>query len=616
MEVMMTDYKYGSYELRPYQSEAYEAVANYIRTLPKLWKTQKTLTGAFIEASVGSGKTAIMGSVCHRFVEMGWPVLCLARDLKLVEQNSETFWDMRIKNSIYSAAYSKSMHYKDKGVIVSNEATAIRAIESGAWDEYSPKAIWLDENHQLPVDEPESQYMRIVSHLNEKCLKKHGHPVVLLGGSGSPYRGTMSIIGDVWKECLYSIDTATLVGMGFLVPTIYGAEVGHDKSLDYDLSKYGVKSENGTSDYSAAEMARMERDMLADKPKLQRICDEVVRLTKDRNAVMITGSGVKHLKEIAKHLPEGKSAIVHSGQAKKVNDAEIARIESGEAKYLLQIGCLTTGFDCPVIDTSVIMRRIGSLTLLVQLLGRGMRLLKPAHEERGLTKKDHLVLDYSGTLDEMMDMYDNAILDECRAKEDKANKRETQICPQCDAENSMAASRCIGRLKDGSRCDWFFNFIPCVDRRAPNGVLLSKGCGAKNSTKVKVCRCCNEWLDDPSENLNGQHYTKNDLIPVTNFTFGLTKAADKLIALYHLQNGKTAREIFDLSKLRTERWRVGQWCSFVDAHVSDKIAAKALKSCRDNRKALQYSEHVRTPVRVSHRVNDKNFDILARKEFE
>jgi hypothetical protein len=180
----------------------------------------------------------------------------------------------------------------------------------------------------------------------------------------------------------------------------------------------------------------------------------------------------------------------------------------------------------------------------------------------------------------------------------------------------MAASRCIGRLKDGSRCDWFFNFILCVDRRAQNGVLLSKGCGAKNSKKVKVCRCCNEWLDDPSENLNGQHYTKNDLITVTNFTFGLTKSADKLIALYHLQNGKTAREIFDLSKLRTERWRVGQWCSFVDAHVSDKIAAKALKSCRDNRKALQYSEHVRTPVRVSHRVNDKNFDILARKEFE
>ena len=91
--------------------------------------------------------------------------------------------------------------------------------------------------------------------------------------------------------------------MGFLVPTIYGAQVGHDKSLDYDLSNYGIKSENGTSDYSKAELAKMERDMIADTPKLQRICDEVVKLSAERNAVMITCAGVKHAKEVAKYLP-------------------------------------------------------------------------------------------------------------------------------------------------------------------------------------------------------------------------------------------------------------------------------------------------------------------------
>lgn len=611
----MTKYKYGTYELRPYQSEGYESVGGYIRKLPQQWKENKSLTGAFIEASVGAGKTAIMGALCNRFVEMGWPVLCLARDLKLVEQNSETFWDMNVKNSIYSAAYSKSMHYRDKGVIVSNEATAARALEGKSWADYAPRAIIVDECHQVPVDNEETQYMQILLKLNERCIEKYNHPVVLIGATGSPYRHTMSIIGDIWKECLYTIDTATLVGMGFLVPTIYGAQVGHDKSLDYDLSEFGIKSENGTADYSAADLAKMEKTMIADVPKLKKICDEVVRLTQNRNAVMITCSGVKHCKEVAKHLPEGKSAIVHSGQAKKVNDAELKRISTGEAKYLLQVGCLTTGYDEPCIDTSVILRRIGSLTLLVQLLGRGMRLLKPKHEERGLVKLDHLVLDYSGTLDEMMDLYENAILDECRAKEDKAQNKPTMICPVCETENSTSARRCIGRDNHGQRCEHFFSFNLCVDRRAPNGSIVSRGCGTKNDTRAKVCRHCNEWLDDPSEGLNGQHYTKDDLIPVTGFSFGLTKSADKLIAQYHLQNGKTAREIFDLSKLRTERWRVGQWCSFVDAHVSDKVAAKALKSCRDNRKALQYVEHVRAPIRVSHRVNDKNFDILARKEF-
>jgi len=54
----MNEYKFSSYELRPYQAEAYESIRDYIKSLPILWKKQKSLTGSFIEASVGAGKTA------------------------------------------------------------------------------------------------------------------------------------------------------------------------------------------------------------------------------------------------------------------------------------------------------------------------------------------------------------------------------------------------------------------------------------------------------------------------------------------------------------------------------------------------------------------------------
>lgn len=611
----MTEYKYGKYELRPYQGEAYEAIGWHIRNLSRFKDEPKdSLSGAFIEASVGAGKTAIMGAVASRFVNMKWPILCLARDLKLVEQNAETFWDMQVSNSIYSASYSKSMHYKDLGIIVSNEATASRAIESGAWDDYVPRAVLIDECHQVGVDNPDTQYMQILLELNRRCIEKHGHRIVMIGFTGSPYRHTMSILGDVWKDCLYSIDTATLVGMGFLVPTIYGAEVGHDKSLDYDLSNYGIKSENGTADYSKSELARMERDMIANTPKLQRICEEVVRLTENRNAVMITCAGVKHCQEVAKHLPPGKSVIVHSGQAKKLNDAALNKITTGEAKYLLQVGCLTTGYDEPRIDTSVILRRIGSLTLLVQLLGRGMRLLKDFMIAAGLVKDDHLVLDYSGTLDEMMTLYENPVLDECRTREDKANKKPTQVCPECDAENSMYARRCIGRDSSGLRCEHFFQFTVCEEQRAPNGIVIAKGCGIKNDTRSKVCRGCGCWLSDPNESLNGKHYTVNDLIPVIGFTFGLTKAGDKILATYWLENGKTARELFDIRK--KEKWARATWNKFVNEHVVSKVTAKSLTRCYDPKEAIKHADEVRAPLKVTHRVNGKGYDILARKEFE
>ena len=613
----MSDYKYGSYELRPYQAEAYEAIGWHIRNLSRFKDEEKdALIGSFIEASVGAGKTAIMGAVASRFVSMGWSILCLARDLKLVEQNSETFWDMRLKNSIYSAAYSKSMHYKDLGVIISNEATASRALNGKGWSEYAPRAILIDECHQVPVDNEDTQYMQILIELNRRCLEKYGHRVIMIGFTGSPFRHTKSIIGDIWKDNLYSIDTATLVGMSFLVPTIYGAEVGHDKSLDYDMSSYGIKSENGTADFSKAEMAKMERDMIADTPKLQRICDEVVRLSTDRNAVMITCAGVKHCKEVAGLLPEGQSVIVHSGQAKKVNDESLKKISDGEAKYLLQVGCLTTGYDEPRIDTSVILRRIGSLTLLVQLLGRGMRLLKPKHEKAGLKKEDHLVLDYSGTLDEMMDLYENPILDECRTKEDKANDQPTQICPDpsCGTENSMYARRCVGRKKSGERCDHFFQFTICEDRRAPNGVVLTKGCGIKNDTRSKVCRGCGQWLEDPSENLSGKHYTENDLIPVIGFKFCLTSQGDKVMASYKLANGSAPRQVFDVSS--KEKWRKAEWYNFLNQHVVSKVTARKLAKCYDVHEIMKHANEMRAPKEVTHRVNGKGFDILARKIFD
>ncbi len=752
---MSEDFKFGKITLRPYQQEAFLSVRNHLRTISRFFKdndqeSKDSLIGAFVEASVGAGKTPLMGAILSRFVDMGWPALCLARDIKLVEQNSRTFFVMRVLNSIYSASFSKRMEYANGGVIVSNEATAYNAISSGAWDSYVPRAVivdecltgdtmietesgffriddprlkderilCLDENtgkhyyhnpvrvfsngvrvvssittesghqinctdnhrlytpygwmesgdidigdpivvlvdgfatlssvvsksaqwkeevfdiempthhnffangvlahncHQVPVDDPSKTYMQILIELNRRCLEKHGHRIALIGFTGSPYRHTTSIIGDVWRERLYSIDTATLVSMGFLVPTIYGCEVGQTDSLGYNFSEQIKTTENSTADLTKAQMEAMEKEVMSDKPKLQSIIDEVVRLTKDRNAVMITCFGVKHCKEVAKYLPEGSWVIVHSDHpnSKKRNDAALEKIKSRECKYLIQIGCLTTGYDEPLIDTSVILRMIGSLTLLTQLLGRGMRLITDEHKEMGVTKKDHLVLDYSGTMAHMGGLYENPILDELKTREDKKRQLPTIFCPECNTENSQSARRCIGRNKDGSRCEFFFDYVLCVDRKADDGRIISKGCGAKNDPRSKSCRCCGEWMEDPSESLSKKHYTKDDLVKVKSMRFELSKDQKRLVASYHLETGKTAREIFDLTK--KEAWSRATWVKFVKDHVSNSKASSDLAKLRVNEKALEYSAFISTPSMITCRTNSKGYDIVARKVFD
>ncbi|WP_236532806.1 hypothetical protein, partial [Escherichia coli] len=121
-----------------------------------------------------------------------------------------------------------------------------------------------------------------------------------------------------------------------------------------------------------------------------------------------------------------------------------------------------------------------SLTLLVQLLGRGMRLLKKEHIDAGYHKEDHLVLDFSGTMFELGQLYEDPILEEAEAQRSKRSGEQVP-CPKCQTMNSPYARRCIGKdsTSPDGRCEEFFSFIRCgFDKHGIR--IFDDGCGTKN----------------------------------------------------------------------------------------------------------------------------------------
>ena len=125
----------GKITPRDYQQDAYNAIAQAIREY----------TGpVFIEASVGAGKTIIMGMVLARVREMNRTAMVLARAGELVEQNAQTFWDCEVNNSIFSASLGiKSTHYP---VIVGTEGTVVNALDAGKeLADYSCDFLLVDE---------------------------------------------------------------------------------------------------------------------------------------------------------------------------------------------------------------------------------------------------------------------------------------------------------------------------------------------------------------------------------------------------------------------------------------------------------------------------------------
>lgn len=615
----------GEIEPRSYQWLVYEKTAEVIR---KFGKDPKP---SFVTASVGAGKTIMIAMIARRFQDMGWEGLVIARQPEIIEQDAEELWNLSVKNSLFSAALGrKSTAYP---LIAGTEGTIINGLfdkkdesgnllSKGALSDFCPRYILIDECHQMKWDDvvsesPETQYGVIMTELNRRCKAKYGHDVIVIGYTGSPFRGTDSIKGAYWKHEIVNIDTKYLVDIGFLVPTIFGL---HDiDDLHYDLSAFEASGSDGTQDFTSEQLKQMQKEILEQGTLTQKIMLKVMELTKNRNGVLITCAGKKHCQEAAKYLPEGSYAIVTEDMGMKARRKALKDAYTGKIKYVFQIGCLTTGVNIPLWDTSVILRKIMSLTLLVQLLGRGMRLLKKEQIDAGYHKEDHLVLDFSGTMFELGQLYEDPILEEAEAQRSKRSGEQVP-CPKCGTMNSPYARRCIGKdaLSPDGRCEEFFSYIRCgFDKHGIR--IFDDGCGTKNDPTARYCRHCDHVLRDPNAALNERAYTDNEWADVKDFKIELTKDEKGVVYRYFItkENGKDgwANEVF-YPFGRQEKYLKNQFkIKGLINHVSDRNLIDNLMNCHSAKAFMAFTGLIRAPKRITHRFNDKGRDIIHRKDF-
>ena len=614
----------GEIEPRPYQWLVYEKTAEVIR---KFGKDPKP---SFVTASVGAGKTIMIAMIARRFQDMGWEGLVIARQGEIIEQDAEELWNLSVKNSLFSASLGrKSTAYP---LIAGTEGTIINGLfdkkdesgnilSKGALSDFCPRYILIDECHQMNWEDvvserPETQYGVIMTELNRRCKAKYGHDVIVIGYTGSPFRGTGSIKGAYWKHEIVNIDTKYLVDIGFLVPTIFGL---HDiDDLHYDLSAFEASGSDGTQDFTAEQLKQMQKEILEQGTLTQKIMLKVMELTKNRNGVLITCAGKKHCQEAAKYLPEGSYAIVTEDMGQKARRKALKDAYTGKIKYVFQIGCLTTGVNIPLWDTSVILRKIMSLTLLVQLLGRGMRLLKKEQIDAGYHKEDHLVLDFSGTMFELGQLYEDPILEEAEAQRSKRSGEQVP-CPKCGTMNSPYARRCIGKdaLSPDGRCEEFFSYIRCgFDKHGIR--IFDDGCGTKNDPTARYCRHCDHVLRDPNAALNERAYTDNEWADVMDFKVQLTKDGEGILYRYWINrcDGKEgwANEVFYPYGGATHMKNMFK-AKAVFPHLDDKSMAGKILKCQNAKQFMMYAGLIKAPKRITHRINDKCRDIIHRKDF-
>lgn len=581
-------------KLREYQEEVFAKVVAHFRSkdghLP-----------AVVDMSVGSGKTALAAFLAKHSADKGGRVMILARQGELVQQDGEFAEMIGVKVSYYSASLgAKSVRHN---VIAGTEGTVARQLDK-AFKSWLPDLVLVDECHQADHEDENTMMMRIMLHFQVLNPK-----VRILGLTGSPFRGTETIIGEFWSKCLACVPTEFLVGEGWLVPVHFGWPE-HDED-SFDFAK--LEQENGGLEFTDEQMDRFRA---GDPTKTERIMAEVVQRTASDLGVLIFAQTKKHCLEIAGALPPGGWAIITDDTPDKERAESLAAAKTGAIKYTINVSVLTTGVDVPYWQSIVYLRPVGSLVLLIQSIGRILRLLidesidmnsldveQRIAEIAASIKPFGRVYDYAGVMDRLGHLYENPMLAQAQFERSK-REGSTIVCPRCNCENSDKARRCIGVDSKGVRCDHFWIKQDC------------RKCGAPNDVTARDCRVCGEQLIDPNAKLLHKAYSDSELVPLRDMQMEPTKNGGLLVRyLLDMEEPEHGWPVEFYAPGGSPTAKRVWYNQFVKTHV--RAAAWQSKVYNMNTAGiLKMKAMFDKPSHIAYRINEKGKFVIGRKRFK
>jgi DNA repair protein RadD len=556
--------------LRPYQQEA----------VNQCWQALKLNNEpVLLMASVGAGKSLMLANILLTIQKANKKALCLVNNAELVRNNCETFIEQGGTASIYCAALGKKD--TNASVIFGTPQSILNGIDkNGHISRIKFNLIVVDEAHAINYLNHRSCFMRILRHYRQE------YPALrLLGATGTNFRfkGT-SIVGEdcLFKTQVGNITTEQLINDKYLIEPSF--EV--DKDLIIDFSNVKIKS-NGQFDQKQLELVVEKSARLTEL-----ICKQVIHIMKSQNrrGVFFFATTKKHAEEIFSHLPESESAIILGDTPQNERTQILDKARAGFIKYLVNIAIISVGVDVPAYDTIAYLRPTESLVLLVQTMGRVLR-LSPSTR-----KTDALVLDFSGNIERHRD-WDNPILLDAVKKTIDKDKPLVISCPSCLTMNTQDARRCIGTLtKEGvnvdkekpKRCEYYFEFKDC----------FNSNCNAKNDIAARLCHACGEELIDPNEKLSLAKI-QNNLITVdvleAKYALSGTNHGFRINCMYKFANesGNKGCAFEHYSPINEKARRVF-YGKFVKQHCVD--SNKWYMHLQNRNKVEEMLQEVRTPL--------------------
>jgi DNA repair protein RadD len=402
--------------LRPYQSEAVQAVYHHLKTRED---------NPCVVIPTGGGKSLCLAQICSDAVlQWGGRVLILAHVKELLQQNADKLHRLapQVAFGVYSAGL-KSRKTKEPVIIAGIQSVYERACELGAFD-----LILIDEAHLL-AESGEGMYRTFL-----KEAKIVNPNVRLIGFTATPYRLSSGMIckpDNLLNHVCYEKGIKELIHEGYLCRI-------HTKVPAEKIDCSNIHVRNG--EFRSDEVA----ELFSTEAAVQSISADILKNAAHRKKILVFCADVAQAKLFQSKIKalSGEEAGLVTGETPAQERADLlARFQDKSTnlyapinplRWLINVNVLTTGFDAPAVDCVILARPTLSPGLFVQMVGRLMR--------NAPNKTDGLVLDYGGNIQR------HGCVDDIRIKEKSggSNCGEAPVreCPECHNVIPISISRC------------------------------------------------------------------------------------------------------------------------------------------------------------------------------
>lgn len=374
-------------KLRPYQTKLKTAVRDCF---------SRGVSSVVLSSPTGSGKTVTFADIAKESVKNGAVVMIAVDRSELLAQARSKLIEYGLNPSIITSG--KTMRTNAECYVATVQTLKKRVF---------PKIdlLIIDECHKQIFDPVVSLY------------KESG--VYVIGATATAVRtGKMTQMSEIYGEIVETVNISELIQQGFLVPAItYSAKV--------DASKLKVSG----GDYNEKAMF----DMFDKKKLYDGVVEKYKALTPNTKAICFN-INVEHSKKVTEAFNDAGISAVHvDGKTPEKQRKEIfAAFKKGLFSVLCNVDIATTGFDEWTIETVIVNRVTLSLSLWLQMCGRGSR-ITPSQLEgvQGWLQKTHFnLLDMGGNVYKLGFWEQERVWKLDHKKTDKLGIAPVKECPE------------------------------------------------------------------------------------------------------------------------------------------------------------------------------------------